>query len=286
MNRAFHLLLAGAVLAGAGGCQPAEGPSHSKRQPLRPEAREYRPEIHYTQLQTVLAAALDEKGRLHQSDLRRVAGPLDAQLGMLSVAGPGLTPELLPTVNHRLAYWLNARAAWAIKLAAEAGFPERLGPQDFERRTFILDGREMTLAGIDLQLAGDFDLDGPFDWRAAVLAPGLRPWRAKLPAEPYQPETVATAIDERFNAYIRDPQRVVFDAATRQMHVPPMLWAYRKPLIDRYRQRYQPGGQVRFITALLPVTSGRARRHLQLYVGYQAVKRTTTDKLLGVAAAD
>ena len=74
------------------------------------------PAVDYTDLATVLNKASAKDGTIDPDELKECTEALDRQLAIMTVTGPTVTPDLLPAREDRLAYWLNARAAWAMKL--------------------------------------------------------------------------------------------------------------------------------------------------------------------------
>jgi hypothetical protein len=225
-----------------------------------------RPAVNYDRLTTVLDEVVTSKGLLNSDFLKEptYSAALDAQLKLLAVTGPTATPRLFQTAEQRLAYWYNARAAWAMKLAMLAGFPETIPPGSLRKRTFPLDGRRMTLDDVDAIL------DGYDDWRVAVCAPGVCCQRAPLPRSAFAEGDIRNRIAERLNAFVDDEKRFVIDVERRNIRVPPVLCRYRQRLIADYHRAYGTQGAT-FVTALSRHLSGSARRRLRDAIGYRCV---------------
>jgi len=236
-----------------------------------------RPEVNYDDLAAVLKVAFgddkDERGFLVGDELKRVSDRLDAQLKRLAVTGPTVTAALLPADDDRIAYWYNARTAWAIKLVLLAECPRALPRRLLETRPFPLDGRTMTLEQIDAILAEDPD------WRLVVAAPSVRRHRARLPAAPFSPKTVRNEIANRFNEYVADDERFLIDVERQQIVVHPLLWVLRERLIAEHHRKYRTEGAT-LTTALLPYTTGSARRRLQDAIGYRCVPGKRADDVI------
>ena len=96
--------------------------------PVRLDLTGVEPTADVSDLAAVLDEAVDARGRIVPLRLAKVRGRLDAQLRRMALAGPTSRPELFPTYGDRWAYWHNARAGWAVKLADLAGFPRRVAP--------------------------------------------------------------------------------------------------------------------------------------------------------------
>lgn len=218
-------------------------------------------EIDYSDLAAVLAGALDENGFVLPGELKKLSDRLDAQLRRMAIAGPTVTPKLLPSPADRLAYWYNARAAWALKLVALAGSPAKLTRRKLESRQVTLDGRTMTLDEIDAILSADAD------WRVAVLAPSLRKRRARLPKTPFGAADVRRRVGARFSEYVDDEDRFVIDIGRRRIRAHPVLYRLRERLVASHNRKYATEGAT-LTTVLIGLVTGSPRRRLQDAIGY------------------
>lgn len=245
------------VLA-AVGCQP-------QPPPVVLDTRGVQPAANYGHLAQVLAAAVKKNGLVDPDGLRHTAAALDAQLKLLAVTGPTATPGLFATQEDALAYWYNARAAWSMKLLLLEGCPRQLEPSRHQQRRFPLDGRAMSLAGIDEVLRRDGD------FRTVVSAPGATIERARLPEKPFEPQAIRQRIAERFAELIDDDIRFVIDIRGQRIWVPAVLWQFREPLIRAHNARYATEGAT-LTTALLAYLSGSPHRRLQDAIGYRLVE--------------
>ncbi len=229
------------------------------------------PSVDYLPLAKVLEDVIDEDGLVDADKLRESGDALRRQLKILAVTGPQSSGELLPRKSERLAYWYNARAAWALELARLEETPKKLSANTLERRKFPLDGREMTLAGIDELLIEHFG------WSAAAAAPGIRTTRAAIEQKPVTGDKdVREIIKIRLNNFIDDDKRFVIDIRHKQVLVPPIIWRFREQIIVGYNNRYGTRG-ANLLTALLPHTSGSAHRRLQDAIGYD-IRRASRGK--------
>lgn len=220
------------------------------------------PVVDYSHLAAVLRQAVDPNGQVLPELLERCSDRLDAQLRILAVTGPAATPALFKTDDDRLAYWYNASAAWSMKLAMLARFPEEMTSRELYHRPLPLDGRRMSLHDIRKVLQQDAD------FRVALLRPGVSVQSGPLPATPMAGADVRKRIDETFNRYMADEKRMVIDVDAREVRFPPGLWRVRERLIAAYRDRYG-AKDVALTTALMPYVHGVAMRRLQDAVGYR-----------------
>lgn len=239
--------------------------------PIDPPAAEALPEAdYYADLAAVLEEAVDKTGRVVSDRLKLVAGRLDRQVSIMKAIGPTATPERLPRPEERLAYWLNARAAWALKLSLAAGCHKEISARQLAR-TFIIDGRSMDLAKIDSLLAQDRD------WRTVVAAPGISMQRARMPSEPLTGPTVRQAVTRRFSEFVDDEGRFVIDFAGRRILIPPVVWQWREKLTADYQRVYRTEGAT-FRTVLLDLLTGSPHRRLQEAVGFACRKAPASDR--------
>jgi len=254
MNRVGAIL---SILLASGlvGCAQPPGP-------VELDVKGVRPASDYSNLAAVLHQAVDRQGQVLPEALERCTDRLDAQLKLQAVTGPTATPALYPHPDDRLAYWYNASAAWSMKLALLAKFPEEMNPRELHDRPFPLDGRKMTLHEIQ-QLLRKED-----DFRVALLAPGVSVQEGPLPATPLTGADVRTRIAETFNRYVADPKRLVIDMDRRRILFPPGLWRVRDELIGRYDAQYG-APQATLSTALMPYVRSAALRRLQDSIGYR-----------------
>lgn len=254
-------------------CGCPQEPAPVRPQPITLDTAGVQPQVDYSALAEVLAKSLNKDRFVVEKKLRPHITRLDEQLKLLAVTGPTATPKLLPAAEDRLAYWFNARAAWAIKLALVANFPEEIGPGDLPHRTFPLDGKIMNLWDLDAQI---YD----FGWQAIVAAPGISMERAMLPDKPFSASDVRVRIKERLASFIDDDKRFFIDVENQTIFVPPILWYFREQLIESYQATYATV-EATLATALLPYVHGSAMRRLQNAVGYK-VKPARPSKILAV----
>jgi hypothetical protein len=250
---AIFALVAPLVLAG---CAAVPAPA------VHLDTAGVKPEVNYDDLAAVLDKATDEKGQLNFDELKKSAPRLETQLKRLAVAGPMATPSLFSTPADRLAYWYNARTAWAIRLAFDANCPwNSLDPAWLEERAFPLDGRTMTLDAIDAVLLREHD------WREAAAAPCVRLHRPKLPRKPFAPQSVQADAPGRLNEFLADRDRFIIDVDRQTIFFPPMIWAVRSRLIGQYECVFCTQ-KATLNTALVPNVTGMAAFRLQNAIGY------------------
>lgn len=249
--------LAGFFLVTAAGCEMLSGPIELPRGQV--EAR-----VDYSDLEAVLAKAVTKDGLLIVSALKKQSAQLDKQLMRMAVAGPKATPKLFPDAEDRLAYWYNARTAWAMKLALASKRPQKMGRRELTSRSFPLDGRKMSLGDID-GLLERYD-----DWRVLVSSPGVTLSRARLPAKPFSSHDICHRIATRFSQFVDEDTRFVIDIEHERIIMPRVLWQFRDKIIESHRRDTGAEG-ANLTTALLRYVEGSAHRRLQDAIGYKSV---------------
>ncbi len=249
------------------GCTPV-----SPAKPVQLDTAGVEPSADVADLKLVLKKAVTENGYLKLDDFPAVAKSLEQQLKLLAVTGPDATPKLYPTAADRLAYWYNARMAWSIKLAVLRHKQKADNPASLGTKAFPLDGKQMTLAKIDALLEKQFGSS------AVIAAPGMDLRRAALPQTVFIPKTVQKQIPKRFAAFVVAPDRFIVDVETQTVRFPPVIWKFRRNILDKYIKQY---GKVQptLTTALLPHVKGSAIRRLQNAIGYKCAEDNQSGKL-------
>ena len=245
------------LLLTLGGCQ-----TFTPTPPVQLDTASVSPSADTSPLAKVLRQSVTEDGEIIRSAVESNRELLLQQLRLLAVSGPTVTPDLYPTEEHALAYWYNARAAWSLYLGLDAGFKTPSTIEAITSRKLPLDGRRLTLDDLDALLA---ERD---DFRIVVAAPGVSLQRAPLPLEPFSADDIRRRIDERFNAFIDDPERLQIDIARQMIVYPPVLWRMRDRILQRFAQRYG-AHPTTLRSALLFDVSGSPHRRLQDAIGYR-----------------
>jgi hypothetical protein len=125
-----------------------------------------------------------------------------------------IDPATLPAKNDRLAFWINAYNALAIKGIVDGGSPATLlGRYDyFIKRRYTVGGRIINLHELE-QTVLVKAFGEPRVHFAIVPASRSSP---KLRAEAYSAERLPMQLDENARTFINDPERNRFDRARRE----------------------------------------------------------------------
>ena len=257
-----RLILAGLLSLALAGCVEPSRPEPISLVSL--DTAGVKPKVDFTPLARTLKILVESDGTIRAEKWPEVAGTLQEQLKLLALTGPGATGELFESKDQALAWWFNARAAWSIYLAMRSGDSETRKSCDWTATAFPLDGAQMTLADIDTAIE---KLGGA---AAVMAAPCADLRRAKLPAAPFESKTLRENLATRFEDFVDASDRVVIDVAAKEIRFPPVIWRYRKIIMDDYRDKNGAAG-AKLSSALLGRLTGSPRRRFQEAIGYACV---------------
>ncbi len=269
------------VTVSVGGCWRLQ--PRREFEPIALDAPNASSAVDYSGLAEVLKAAVSPGGEISADELKANSKMLEGQLMLMALSGPKTRADLFKDDRTILNYWLNARAAWSLRLMLtfsrerlkEAGVktgpatrwlmsPDGATIEDFNNREFPIDSRSMTLGLID-----DL-LEKEFGFKAVIAAPCVCPLRAAIPMRPFETLEVGELIDKRFSEFIDDSERFAIDTESKRILVPPVLWRYHDRIIASHEQKYGTAAPS-LTTALLPHVSLSPHRRLQDAVGYKSV---------------
>ena len=96
------------------GCEPPK--PLQEFQPITLDAADAASKVDYSGLEAVLKAAISPDGEILPKKLKANAKMLDAQLMLMTLAGPKTRADLFKNEHSKLNFWFNARAAWSLRL--------------------------------------------------------------------------------------------------------------------------------------------------------------------------
>jgi hypothetical protein len=198
------LMLVGFAIGPVGGLHP---PAAQAGRVLN-DALVTQPFSHYI-WQEVLTRYANAEGAVDFTTLRAFPKRLNQYLAQLEAASPENKPAAFPTVNDRLAYWLNAYNALSLRLILDAYPVQSLADvPNFETNTrYVLGGKHYALADIKNQLAHS----GSDMFR---LLFGLTHYTLDTPLIPrtaFDGATLDQQLDASISRTLQDPAMVQYD---------------------------------------------------------------------------
>lgn len=168
---------------------------------------------------------VDSRGRVDFDALKKDRADLDAFVASLARASPRNHPELFPTADDRLAWWLNAYNALALQALLDR-WPDVRGPSDLALGRFHwglswpVGGRRLTLKAI---LDGELR-DGFHDARVHFAAACGDGTCAALENTPYVGDTLDPQLNDAGRRFMQQKGNVRFEGKT--VHLNPLLRRY------------------------------------------------------------
>lgn len=167
---------------------------------------------------SVLKKFVLDNGRVRYGELRGELGPLDTFVSQMAVVSPRSHPDLFPSSEARLAYWINAYNALVLRAFARE-YPEgrdRLGGllgrgKFFYRRKFTLGGEKFTLARIENDVIRK-GFPEPRIHFALVCASESCPWLAR---DAYTAANLNEILDRETRRFLNQERNVSLDAGKK-----------------------------------------------------------------------
>ncbi len=197
-------------------------------------------EFDYSPWDRVLKKYVTEMGRVDYAALEADSGDLDRYVTTIAARSPVSHPQVFPTRESQLAYWINAYNALVMK-AVVANWPTKsvrsLGKlySFFWARKFVAGGKEYTLNNIEDILRKN--LVDPRIHFAIVCASNSCP---RLQREAYTPENTERLLEEAARFYINEPRNLKIDAANNRVTLPNILGHYHEDF-ENYVRAHNAG---------------------------------------------
>ena len=167
----------------------------------------------YADWTTVTTQYVDGEGKVDYARLKAERGPLDRFVATLAAVGPKTRPDLFPTKNDQLAYYINAYNAFTMFNVIErypiaSVNPDTAGQISFFVATkFKMDGEEINLLDLENKVVRPQFKD-PRAHFALNCASGGCP---VLPNEPFLPATLDAQLDRETNEFLHEPRNVTME---------------------------------------------------------------------------
>jgi hypothetical protein len=185
-----------------------------------PLVAQHAPNVHL--YAPILAQYVHADGRVDYAGIKASAGPLKQFVSEMAAVSPDSHPQLFPSREAKLAYWINAYNALVLH-AFSREYPEKkdrlkglLGKaQFFYRIKHQVGGRQRSLDDIETNTIRKFD-DARIHF-AIVCASASCPWLAR---EPYTPANLESMLEAETRRYFSQSRNFKFDEARREVWLP------------------------------------------------------------------
>jgi hypothetical protein len=218
---AFAVSLVAAVLAGAAPAGAAEPFSHDV-------------------WERVLQERVDARGFVDYRGMAADRADLDRYIARLRAASPASKPELFPTRDHELAYYLNAYNAWVFWGVLDRG-PEidgvwgllGTGWSFFVGMEIELGGRETNLKALEDEVIRTKYRD-PRIHAALNCASVSCP---RLPREAFTGPELDAQLDAAIEELVTDPKHLAVDRGARKVRMSKIFDWYAEDFLDYVREK-------------------------------------------------
>ncbi|MBL4849252.1 MAG: DUF547 domain-containing protein [Planctomycetes bacterium] len=154
----------------------------------------------------VLAKHVNSEGRVDYPSLLAERAPLDRFVALIETVGPRSRPELFPSRDARLAYYLNAYNAFVVFNVLER-WPLTSVYDDaldfFVLTKFPLDGRELSLKELEDEVVRPFG-DPRVHFALNCASVGC----PRLPQQPFAAEELQAQLTQETARFLGDPRNV------------------------------------------------------------------------------
>lgn len=190
--------------------------------------------------QRVLEERVDARGFVDYRGLAADRADLDRYIALLRAASPASSPDLFPTRDHELAYYLNAYNAWVFRGVLDLG-PETesvwgflgTGLAFFSGMEIELGGRETSLKALEDEVirAGYRD---PRIHAALNCASVSCP---RLPREAFTGPDLDGQLDAAIREFVTDPKHLAVDRAGRKVRMSKIFDWYADDFVAHVRRK-------------------------------------------------
>jgi len=206
-------------------------------------------------------------GLVRYQHLARHAAPLHDYLAMVGSVSPERSPELFPSREDGLCFYINTYNAGVLAAVVRAGIPESvhsLALRSLDRRyELMVGGKWQTLAAVRASAMRYSQGDVRVLFALCDAAVGSPP----LSGQPFR----AKGLDEQLRKVARramnNPQIVSVDHVHQRLRVAVWLATRRKDLVAYYKH-LSGAGDATILNAVLHFASGARRDWLNTAVGY------------------
>lgn len=215
----------------------------------------------------VLQQHVDGKGRVDYTALAADTGNLDRYHRLIATYSPDNRPQMFPTDQDRLAYWINAYNAATIKTVLNNYpitsvedirppmifffLPDKSGFFLFQRQ--ILGGRKISLYGLENGIVRKRFIDPRYHFALNCAANSC----PRLPAEAFTAEKLEMQLEREARKFLSEERNFKIDHAHKRIYLSAIFDWYKKDFIRWYETRHpgRKGTLPAYIRPYIPVNT-------------------------------
>jgi len=208
----------------------------------------------YSGYARVLERAVTPEGRVRYKELKENPTDLDALVGQLAAISPENRPELFPTREAQMAYWINAYNAFVVHEVVQHYPVESVrdlkfgfGLLFFKRKQFVAGGRRYSLDDIEHGMLRQRYREARVHFAVNCASASCPPLRR----EPYRPEKLEAQLEDATLSFIQRRENVwmrgdvlflsaIFDWYKEDFARAAAAKSKGKPTVVDYVTRYLP----------------------------------------------
>ncbi|MBS0420962.1 MAG: DUF547 domain-containing protein [Proteobacteria bacterium] len=192
----------------------------------------------------VLARHVDAQGRVDFSGLGNDRAGLDDVVRFIAAVDPMSSPDLFPTQNSRLAYYIDAYNALAMYGVLDAGVPKRFGLlgriRFFVLRKFVIGGRTLSLYRFENNVIRPLG-----DPRVHFALNCMSVSCPRLPQSAFTADALDQELDAAAREFVAEQRNVTVDSERREVRISAIFKFYtqdflaQSPDLLSYINRYR-----------------------------------------------
>ena len=197
----------------------------------------------YTPLQSVLSNYVDAKGMVDYAPLKRNRGDLDKMIEQISAVSPDNKPQLFPTREAKLAYWINAYNAWILRIVVD-NYPTssitKIGVIPYGAffvKRVSLGGERMTLRSLENDVIRARFHDPRIHFAINCASASCPPLSTRV----YLPGTLDEQLDAAARKFINDNRQVRLDVGGNRIELSKIFDWYASDFTESLSSK--PGGK-------------------------------------------
>jgi hypothetical protein len=200
----------------------------------------------------VLTTYVDEQGRTNFHALAKDIAPLEYVVSVIEVVSPSTTPQLFPSKEDVLAFYINTYNALAMYGVIERGIPD--GFTNFFSRASFFKLRDVVIGGEVTNLY-DFENDviRPFDEPRVHFALNCMVKDCpRLPQEPFYAHNLDSELELLTTAFFANPKHFYLDSKRKRAYVSEILDFYTEDFVDSGKSRDLPQYINQYLASEIP----------------------------------